>query len=244
MDLLASLAALALASVHLLADRVHTATGRWRNRWLSFAGGSSVAFVFLHLLPDMHAAQHALHQQSEGILGAVRHHVYLAGLIGLVVYYSIEHAALRRTRRNPQQGGAEEATEGFFWGHVALFALFNLLVGYLLHETAADEGRLSFVVLAGALILHFLTNDFALRDHHPDDFHRFGRWILALAVLLGWGLGLWQPLHHAVPSLFLGFVAGGIMLNALKEELPRERRGDIAAFALGAAVYAALMLLA
>lgn len=59
---------------------------------------------------------------------------------------------------------------------------------------------------------------------------------------LGWGLGLAATLSAlAVASLF-AFLAGGIVLNVLKEELPEERESRFWAFAVGAAGYAALLL--
>jgi hypothetical protein len=38
------------------------------------------------------------------------------------------------------------------------------------------------------------------------------------------------------------FLASGVVLNALKEELPEEREGRFWAFAIGAALFAALLL--
>ena len=45
----------------------------------------------------------------------------------------------------------------------------------------------------------------------------------------------------AVAALF-AFLAGGIVLNVLKEELPEERESHFSAFALGTGLYAALLL--
>ena len=42
----------------------------------------------------------------------------------------------------------------------------------------------------------------------------------------------------------LAFIAGGVVLNAIKEELPRERRSRFGAFALAAGAYAALLIAA
>ncbi|HWN44540.1 MAG TPA: hypothetical protein VNW71_20115 [Thermoanaerobaculia bacterium] len=50
--------------------------------------------------------------------------------------------------------------------------------------------------------------------------------------------GLFAPL-----ALLFAFLAGGIVLNILKEELPSERESRFSAFALGAGSYAAILLL-
>lgn len=52
--------------------------------------------------------------------------------------------------------------------------------------------------------------------------------------------------HHAwvvALTVLFAFLAGGVVLNVLKEELPEERRSRFLPFAGGAACYAALLLL-
>jgi hypothetical protein len=237
--LLSMFGALGLALVHLLADRIHRLHGIPRSSWLSFAGGTSVAFVFLHLMPELHEAQLEIAEQIGGTLALLDHHLYLASMVGLIVYYGVEHAALRRTGRGGDSDASQSAVEGFFWVHVALFALFNALIAYLLIREAA-EGLLAFAVLWAALALHTFSNDFALREHHRDDYHRLGRWILASSPLAGWVAGALIAIPVASLNLALGFVAGGIVLNALKEELPPERQSRFGAFVLGAGAYTVL----
>ena len=43
-------------------------------------------------------------------------------------------------------------------------------------------------------------------------------------------------------AVLIAFLAGGVVLNVLKEELPEERESRFWAFALGAALYAGLLL--
>ncbi len=63
-------------------------------------------------------------------------------------------------------------------------------------------------------------------------------------MLVGWGLGrLVEPLPEVVAGLF-AFLAGGVVLNVLKEELPEERESRFSAFLVGAVGYAALLLAA
>ncbi len=93
------------------------------------------------------------------------------------------------------------------------------------------------------MALHFVVNDQGLREHHGRDYDREGRWILAASPLLGWALGLVASVPAlAVASLF-AFLAGGVVLNVLKEELPEERESRFWAFALGSGLYAGILLL-
>ncbi len=93
-----------------------------------------------------------------------------------------------------------------------------------------------------AMTLHFLVNDHGLREHHKGAYDRVGRWVLAGAVLVGWALGLVAEVSEIALAVLIAVLAGGIILNVLKEELPEERESRVWAFALGAALYAALLL--
>ncbi|MBD2307776.1 hypothetical protein H6G17_20105 [Chroococcidiopsis sp. FACHB-1243] len=72
-------------------------------------------------------------------------------------------------------------------------------------------------------------------------YHRIGRWILAAAVIVGWAIGSGTQIELAIALLF-AFLAGGVVLNVLKEELPEERQSRFWAFALGASIYSALLV--
>ena len=231
--------ALLFALVHLFAGRLRFLEGVPRSRWLSLAGGVSVAYVFVHLLPELNRGQTAFAEAPAGsMLAYLEHHVYLIALAGLVAFYGLERAALRSRAEAP----ADPAPPAVFWLHVASFALYNALVGYLLvhREEPTLEGLLWYAVAMG---LHFVVNDFGLRQHHRARYHRTGRWVLAAAVVAGWGLGMASEIGEAALAALFAFLAGGVMLNVLKEELPEERKSRFWAFALGSGSYAALLLL-
>jgi zinc transporter ZupT len=67
--------------------------------------------------------------------------------------------------------------------------------------------------------------------------------LLAAGVLAGWAIGVATAISEAALALLFAFLAGGIVLNVLKEELPEERESRFWAFALGLSAYAALLLL-
>ncbi len=66
--------------------------------------------------------------------------------------------------------------------------------------------------------------------------------MLAGGVLVGTGLGLAVSLAPATLALLLSFLAGGIVLNVIKEEVPDERESKFWAFAAGALAYTAILL--
>lgn len=238
-ELAASLAvALSFAAVHVLGDRFRGFAGRPRSAWLSAAGGISVAYVFVHLLPDLAAHQElvlaGLDPQGPG--AALERHVYLVALAGLALFYGVD-AMLQRSAR-----ACAEHPPGIFWTHLAAFALYNFLIGYLLVHR--DEGASGLALFGLALGVHLLVNDQALRAHHGKLFHDRGRWLLGLAPLAGWAAGAATEIAPLWLSALFALLAGSIVLNVLKEELPEERESRFWAFAAGAGGYALLLILA
>jgi hypothetical protein len=232
-ELPALLAASGLALVHLAAGGLRGMDRVPRSRWLSAAGGVAVAYVFVHLLPELARAE----RHVGDVRGAARLG-YVIALAGLAVFYGLERLALRSRRSEDR---ADDTDGGVFWVHTGSFALYNALIGYLLVHRYG-EGIAALLVFALAMGVHFLVNDVALHEHHGDRYLRRGRWVLAGAVLLGWGAGAAVELPEAALGGVVAFLAGGIVLNVLKEELPEEREGRFAPLALGMAAYTALLL--
>jgi hypothetical protein len=234
-------AALCLAVIHIYAGKMRFLSGIPRSRWLSAAGGVSVAYVFLHLLPELARAQEEFEVPEGLILSFAERHVYLVALVGLAAFYGLDHLALTSRRQQHQEEGEDSTSPAVFWVHITSFALYNLLIGYLLVHR--EEHTLeSLVMYFIAMALHFIVNDFALWEHHKQKYSHAGRWIISAAVLLGWGVGALTKVEPMAIAVLLAFLAGGIVLNVLKEEVPGERQSRFWAFAFGMGGYAVLLL--
>jgi hypothetical protein len=264
------LAATLLALVHLFTPALRFLGGTPRSVWLSVAGGVSVAYVFVHLLPEL--AEGQLHVSRavdaaaerpavpEGVpmaLGFAERHVYVIALAGLAVFYGLDKLAKRsrgqrpegtspgdddRPHRHESDVDPETATSaGVFWIHMGSFGLYNVLIGYLLlHRETAETADLAF--FAVAMALHFLVTDFGLNEDHRHRYRGVGRWLLVLALAAGVALGAGTALPRATVAVLIAFLAGGVILNVLKEEVPDERQSRFWAFTGGMAAYAALLL--
>jgi hypothetical protein len=245
MILIQILVVAALALVHLFAGKLRFLGGIPRSRWLSMAGGVSVAYVFIHVFPELEQAQAVLRAAGGESLAFLEHHAYLVALAGLAAFYGVERGVRSSQRKRGQRPGPDEGEtttgRGVFYLHIGSFAVYNALIGYLLlHREEQDWRGLLFFSLAMAL--HFLVNDYGLRQDHKDTYKRIGRWVLAAAVVAGWAVGLAVEIHRAGLSVLFAFLAGGVVLNVLKEELPAERQSRFLPFVLGAAFFAALLL--
>jgi hypothetical protein len=87
-----------------------------------------------------------------------------------------------------------------------------------------------------------VTTDFGLRQDAPAGYDGVARWVLSAAVLAGCLLGVLIDVAEPAIAMLFAFLAGGIVLNVLKEESPQERESRFGAFALGAGGYALLLL--
>ena len=225
-------AAVIMAAVHIASPWLVFLDRTPRSIWLSIAGGVSVAYVFVHLLPELARLQREHFGEHD-----VDAFLYLFAVAGLVTYYGLEQLAKRHA------GGPQRQTpRTVFWLHLGSFAFYNLLIGYLLDEQARIEGADGLALYAGAMALHFVVNDRALYRHHGDLYTSAGRWLLAGATLAGWGAGLWLEISMSWIAGALALLAGSVVLNVIKEELPEERESRFWAFAFGTGVYAGLLL--
>ncbi len=242
--LLQGLSITILVLSHIYAGKLRNLSRIPRSAWLSLGGGISVSYVFLHIFPELEQAQQHLAEQAA--LAFIESHAYLVALAGLLLFYGLEH---RIKARGPlptegEAGSAERpatrAGMSLFWLHIATFSLYNALIGYLLVYRDSTVTETVFFVVAMAF--HFLVNDHSLYYHHRNAYLHFGRWILSAFIGLGWVVGLNFQISEAATSVLFAFLAGGIILNVLKEELPEERKSRVWPFAFGATLYSVLLL--
>ncbi|MFT2011124.1 hypothetical protein ACMA1I_20815 [Pontibacter sp. 13R65] len=231
---------LALALIHFYGMRLRFLGGVPRSIWLSGAGGVSVAYVFLHLFPELNQGQEHV-EKVVPALDFLNHHVYLMALLGLAVFYGLERSVVASRKVKPKNNKDDQPTTGIFWVHIASFALYNALIGYILFQREEGPAR-ELLLFAIAMALHFIVNDYGLQDHHQHVYRRMGRWVLVVALLVGWITGFLVQVPDSVVVLVMAFVGGGVILNVLKEELPEERESRYWAFMLGTVAYAVLLL--
>ncbi len=245
-DLRAFGAVTVLASAHIVPPMLTFIKFYPRSWLLSAAGGVSVAYVFVHLLPEIAEAQATVEGSASTLLAGFERHAYVIALVGFAVFYGLERAAItsRRSRRDADAPSAEEepTSAGAFWLSMGSFAIYNAIIGFLVVRRAEHDSAAALALFAVAIVLHFLINDLGLRSHHKRRYDRLGRPALVGAIFLGWAVGVATELPEAAVGLGVAFLAGGIVLNVMKEEVPEERQSQFLPLALGAFAYAALLI--
>lgn len=239
--LISGIAAILLAIIHILASKIKFLQGIPRSKWLSIAGGASVAYVFIHILPELEEWQRTF--EESGIFEFLEHHLYLVALIGLVTFYGLERAAkLSRQSAREEQQERKASYPGIYWLHMISFTVYNAFIGYLLIHRYSDD-ILNLLVFLIAMGLHFLVNDYGLYEHYKRRYSWHGRWIISVGIITGWLVGIMMEISESRLAVIFAFISGGIILNVLKEELPEERKSDFWAFFSGILVYSTLLIL-
>ena len=230
-----------LMFVHIFSKKLHFLLSDKRHQFLSLSSGVAVAYVFVHLLPELNTYQEILENTLDNkILILLEDHIYMIAMFGLVVFYCLE-LIVRKMKHVNKAEENEEASMRIFQIHIGMFFIYNTIIGYLLVRGEYD-GFLGQTFYFIAMAVHFITNDWSLRTSHNDVYDRYGRWLLALAVLLGWTAGTLLGIQEVMVSLLAAFIAGAIILNVLKEELPENRLSSLRAFLLGVVFYTLLIL--
>lgn len=233
--------AIGFALIHLFSKYMSFLSKTPRSRFLSIAGGIAVSYVFLHLMPELHHYQNAVSEKlHNGWFIYIENHIFIVAMIGLVVFYGLERLVKRSKQKN-SSGKEGEASAGVFWVHIGSFFLYNLVIGYLLirEEHESIWGLLFYFLALG---IHFITNDRSLRAAHEETYDKYGRLLLTAAILIGWGIGALVEVSELIISLLVAFIAGGVVLNVMKEELPEERESSFGAFSIGLFAYTVLLM--
>jgi len=233
---------LALALLHFAAPWIRQLPWVPERATASFAGGLAVAYVFLHLLPELVEGNEAIGEALFDVLETsplLDLAIFAVALAGFTVFYGLERRA-----QDLGQGGAAEATErgpALFRLHLASFVVYNGLITYTM-PLRLRTGVAFALLFTVAMGLHFVLTDRSLEEHYPVRFKRYGRLVLGAALVVGWALAaLFSPSSTVVVALLTAFLGGSILLNVFKEELPSERASSFLWFCVGLVVYSALL---
>lgn len=236
-------ASVLFALVFIVGGRLHRPGNIRRRSVLSFSAGASVAYIFVHLSPELGQARDVFVRETENLgLPYAWYGVHLATMLGFVFFYGLEKYVKSFDTGSFQT--VEKHREGrVFWIHVCVFCVYAWLVSYLM-ANSLEEGAVPVGFYAAAMGLHFLTVSNGLRREYVALYDRIGSRLLAACVLGGWAGGMLTELPRSVIAGLLGVVSGGVIVNTLIEELPREKESRFIPFAAGAVVYSALVLVA
>ncbi len=155
----------------------------------------------------------------------MHYRLYTFALLGMLTYYLSNRLYVPR-------GGNRHVAIVI---HVVLFAFYNFTVGDLI-ANVPREGYFPYVLVGIVFALHMMGIDHHLRVVYQQRFDIWIRWILAFSVLAGWMAGMWFRMSASTLAVLSAFLAGGIIVNVMAEELPRQGKGNTRFFIVGVVV--------
>lgn len=229
--------ALLLAGLHLAAPRIRKLPLVPERATGSFAGGLAVAYVFLHLLPEIAQGNEAVGEVLSDVLRPtplLELGIFLVALTGFTAFYSLERLAERH---------GENPVSKVYWLHLGSFMVYNALITYTM-ALRLRTGVAFAVLFTVAMGLHFVLTDRGLEEDYPRRFSHSGRVALAAALVAGWALAaVFAPTSALLVALMTALLGGSILLNVFKEEIPTGRQSSLPWFLAGLGLYAGLLTL-
>jgi hypothetical protein len=224
------LAVLLIAAVHVLYPFIEKKLHHREQELVSLAGGVAVGYVFLFMLPKIGDYTAAIVRNEVDGWEVMHYRLYAIALLGMLTYYL-------NSRLNVPRDGRRHMALAI---HVALFALYNFTIGDLL-ANIPREGYFPYALVGAVFALHLLGVDHQLRAMYQQRFDTWIRWVIAFSVLTGWTVGVLFRMGPSTLAVLSAFLAGGILVNVMAEELPKRGKGCTRFFIGGVILFAVLI---
>lgn len=222
------IALLVLAAIHLFANRTEILGWIWKKNFLSFAAGISFAYVFVDLLPELEKGLPVLKRSFGDLLPYLDRHTYVIALLGVLFYYGLHTSSTGTSDRN-------------FWVSLGGYSLFNFFVGASLSDSNNPEIQPLFLFTI-AMGMHYFISDHNANEENFTLYNRKGRWILVLALFLGYIVGYLTSIPDTIVAIAVSFISGGVLLNVLRYELPKREQVGYYFFLTGSLIFTLIIL--
>ncbi len=189
-------------------------------RFISFAAGVSVSYLFLILLPEIYIGASSLNPL-----------LFFPLLFGFAVFHLVEKYIRQRngTRSYTRLHGQVHLVTSFFYSLVVGFVLINLV------ERDVLQGILLFVPLTFHIAIDSLPKKMTK--------HYLQKAFFSSAPFIGALLGTIVETTEFMNISLLGIVGGALLYMVVRESLPREREGHPMYFLIGMFLFVDLVLI-
>ena len=191
----------------------------------------------------MTEAQARLGETRGRFFGGLDDHAYLLALTGLAPFDGGERVTVRSRDARRERKATDAAGVRAFWLSIGSIALYTGLIGYARSRRKrprttgrSSRSRWRCAPLHGERLRVASAPQGGVHAGRTvaSRRHRAGGWLLSKLT----------DVPETALMAVLAFLAGGVVLDVLKEELPDRRRSRFSAFALGTVGYAAVLQIA
>ncbi|WP_445002477.1 hypothetical protein [Exiguobacterium alkaliphilum] len=203
-------------------------------KWFSFSSGIAITYFFMYLLPSLNKRQDTL--RVDWLDLALPSEIYVVSLIGFTVFYGT-----MRFVRTPHFQDETLDRNVSYWLQVTLLTAYMSFSAYVVTETSVTNVAQMFY--ATALGVHFLAVGHDLYRHYGEVYLTQGRYFFTVGILVTGYVARYVDLASHIETILFAFVAGAMILNIVKFELPADRNLHFRTFVLAVTIYGGLLLI-
>lgn len=214
--------ALVVVFVHLASPQLARLI-RNKGNYASFSGGLAVAYVFLHLLPELDEGHEFLGER-----------IYFVALLGFTFLYGFEFWLRRRSR--------VEVQKAHYALQMGIAMVYSALLVFTLGTQLPATLALT-VVFVIAIGMDLLSDDIDFLEDFDDRFRKQGRFLVAAAGAAGFALSLVRRPHEVYIDLLTAVLAGFMLYSVFRDEVPTASKAHFPMFLTGLGTFLVIHLL-
>jgi len=235
--LIAGVLAAVLAAAHFFAVYV----ARWPDRTqaiiASLGGGAGVAYVFVHLLPELASGGRSLSALDIAQFTPtpiVEASLFLVAMVGLSLFYVLD----------VRTDEGKSSTKTGLRVHLVAFASISVIYGYTM-PSLITTGWDYAVLLTIVLVAHVILADRTMARAHPDLFRHETRWVGLVGLAMGLAIAvILPPVNELSLAVVTAFLGGSLLMTTLRNELPAASTAKLPWFITGVTSMSLLLLVA
>jgi len=192
-------------------------------------------------LPDLASKHQVLAaRQSSVIHGLLAKNVYFVALAGFVTYYGLGKLAELENSERPTYVESQSSRKISTSILLVIYATYPMLIAYLTTEL---NNPIKLFLITIAMSVHFIGTDYGKYHRDKYFYDRVIRWILVAATFLGWVIGIFTEVSKTTIALWFAFIAGAIIINTIREEIPELEVSRFLPFLAGTITFTIIILI-
>ena len=227
-----------IGSCHWLAAVISKQSESVQDRWASVGGGAGLAYLFVHLMPELTSGGETISQaagmQSYLPSALTESLLFLVVLLGVLIPYGLGVISTQKPSTLQWAGIIR----------LGLFGLVSYLYAYSL-PSLLTTGFSYGILYTVAISAHVLLADRTLAQNHPKAFRQRFRWIGSFALVAGViHAAVLHPISDLALATATAFIGGGLLISVFREELPNAKQSRLGWFFMGLLSMTILLLIA
>ncbi len=209
--------------VHFFSNKIRDGS-KYKTEIMSFAAGISLTYLLLFLLPELYEGVQALQKL-----------LFVFVLFGALAFHLVEKYIYQHEKKN-------KIMRDLSIVHALSFFTYHFIVGVVL-VNLLQRNILTGVLFLLPILSFTAVGQVSLREIRgkliEKNMVRLG---LSAATLIGVIEAIYLPLPPTAFYSLMGFVAGAMLYQVMRENIPSERYGNAVWFLIGAFLYTLIIM--